>query len=257
MVKTDIISKIEKYVEEATSKQDPILITAHDFKHVDRVRNWALIVAEGEGFNEPEIVEITALLHNIGLAHANSGNLKTGFVNLPPHGSLGAEIAGKYLGGNTDLAEEVIWLITNAIRHHSSPPMVVEEHLATLGEKGTLLKILRDADILDALGALGLMRAFTSKHFLPEYDLQNIKGEGWDLLSEDFRNKFGFYSKEGLAPVKTIIDQVNQQIRYFDENLHTFTAKKLAKPLVRFMKDFVVQLESEIEHSKTHDKVIL
>jgi HD superfamily phosphodiesterase len=248
MNKPDLISKIEKYVEEATSKQDPILITAHDFKHVDRVRNWALMVAEGEGFNEPEIVEITALLHDIGLAKVDSGNEKTGFINLPPHGPLGAEIAEKYLTENTDLTEEVIGLITDAIRHHSSPPLVAEEHLAALGKKGTLLEIIRDADNLDALGTVGLMRAFTSKHFLPEYNPQNIKGDGWDLSSEDFRKKFGFDSKEGLAPVKTIIDQVNQQIRYFDENLHTYTAKKLARPLVRFMKDFVIQLENEIEH---------
>jgi hypothetical protein len=40
------------------------------------------------------------------------------------------------------------------------------------------------------------MRAFTSKHFLPEYDSQNIKGEGWDLSSEDFKKKIGFDSAE-------------------------------------------------------------
>ena len=192
MYKSDLVLQIEKYVEEATSKQAPILITAHDFKHVDRVRNRALMLAEGEDFNKPEIVEITALLHDIGLAKVDKGNEKTGFINLPPHGSLGAEIAGKYLTENTDLAEEVIGLITDAIRYHSSPPSVVEEHLAALGEKGTLLEILRDADVLDALGAVGLMRAFTSKHFLMEYDPQNIKGEGWNLSSADFKKKIGF-----------------------------------------------------------------
>jgi HD superfamily phosphodiesterase len=250
MIDEKLIADTENYVREVMEQQESVLSIAHDFKHVDRVRNWALLIAEGENYDEPGIVEITALLHDIGLAKVDSGGEKTGFVHLPPHDPLGAEMAGKYLTENTGLGEEVIGLITDAIRHHSVPPKIAEEHLAALGEKGALLKILRDADNLDALGAAGLMRAFTSKHFLPEYDPQNIKGEGWDLSSEDFREKFGFDSKEGLAPVRTIIDQVNQQIRYFDENLHTFTARKLAKPLVRFTKTFVIHLENEIEHRK-------
>ena len=44
---------------------------------------------------------------------------------------------------------------------------------------------------------------------------------------------------------KTIIDQINLQIHYYD-NLTTGTAKRLAEPLVKYMKDFILQLESEI-----------
>ena len=101
--------------------------------------------------------------------------------------------------------------------------------------------IIRDADALDALGSVGIMRAFTSKYFLPEYDPNNIRGETWGLSSEEFRESFG----EGLGVVKYIIDQINQQIRYYD-NLHTRTARQIAKPFVKFMKDFVLQLELEI-----------
>jgi len=61
---------------------------------------------------------------------------------------------------------------------------------------------------------------------------------------------FGNEESYGLLFVGGELVKHRQQIRYFDENLHTFTAKKLAKPLVRFMKDFVVQLENEIEHRK-------
>ena len=134
------------------------------------------------------------------------------------------------------------------IRHHSSPPLIIEVRLAELGEKGKLMEIIRDADLMDALGAIGLMRALTSKAFLPEYDPENIKGEGWNLSPAEFIQKFGFDSKRGLAPVNTIIDQINQQIRSI-ENLHTTTAKRLGAPLIEFMKQFVKKLDSEITHS--------
>ena len=45
------------------------------------------------------------------------------------------------------------------------------------------------------------------------------------------------------------MDQINQQIRYYD-NLHTVTAKNLGHPLVKYMKDFVMQLEREIDYGK-------
>ena len=90
-----------------------------------------------------------------------------------------------------------------------------------------------------------MLRAFTSKHFLPEYNPLNIKGDAWGLTPDEYREKFGIEYGRGLAPVNTIIDQVNQQIRYYD-HLHTETARNIAASLTQFMKDFVLQLEREI-----------
>ena len=89
---------------------------------------------------------------------------------------------------------------------------------------------------MDALGAIGLMRAFTSKYFLPDYIPTNVKGNNWGLTAK-------------FQPVNNIMDQINQQIRYYD-NLHTVTAKNLGHPLVKYMKDFVMQLEREIDYGK-------
>jgi len=99
--------------------------------------------------------------------------------------------------------------------------------------------------MLDALGAVGVMRAFTSKYFLPEYDPADIKGIAWGLADKECLEKFGAHPGRALAPVNTIVDQINQQIRYYS-GLHTGTANRLATPLVQFMKDFVLQLEHEI-----------
>jgi len=236
MKQSELVSRTENYVREVMAQQEGTLTIAHDFKHVDRVRNLALIIADGEEFPDLEIVEVTALLHDVGLSQIKHGNEKKGHVVLPPHGPLGAEIASRFLRDNSDLSNETVELIIDVIRHHSDSPLKIAKHLQTLGDKGKLTKIIRDADATDAMGAVGIMRAFTSKHFLPEYDPINIKGSNWGLAS-------------GFHPVNNIIDQINQQIRYYD-NLHTRTAKLLAEPLIHFMKDFMIQLEREIDCRK-------
>jgi uncharacterized protein len=237
---SELVSRTETYVKEVMSQQEGTLTIAHDFKHVDRVRNLALIIANGEEFPDLEIVELTALLHDVGLSQIKNGNEEEGHVILPPHGPLGAEIASKFLRENSRLNNATIELIIDVIRHHSDSPLKIAEHLQTLGDKGKLTEIIRDADATDAMGAVGIMRAFTSKHFLPEYNPGNIKGNNWGLAP----------LSSGFHPVNNIVDQINQQSRYYD-NLHTRTAKLLAEPLVHFMKDFVIQLEREIDCRKT------
>ena len=69
-------------------------------------------------------------------------------------------------------------MTADAIRHRSDPPLATAEYLKQLKDRAGLFKILRNADVTDATGAVGLMRAFTSKSFLPEYDPGDIKGPG-------------------------------------------------------------------------------
>ena len=152
-------------------------------------------------------------------------------------------MANRLLNENSALTKEQIEQITSAIKYHSSRPSLIADLLNNIGEKGKLIEIIRDADTMDAIGAVGLMRAFTSKYFLPEYESDNIKGETWELSSDGFSKRL----EKGLGVGKYIIDQVNFQISYY-ENLRTTTAKKLAKSLVQFMKDFVLQLEHEISY---------
>jgi len=196
------------------------IISHHDFKHVDRVRNWALQIAEGEGFKDLELVEVTALLHDIGLAFNPERSR---------HGQVGAEIAGKFLTENSLLLEEKISRVTEAIKYHT-----------VMRKRSKLLDILQDADRLEALGAVGIMRAFTSKSTWPEYNPDNIKGVMWGMSG---RKHSGMFIREPAE--KTIIDQLNFQIHYYD-NLATGTARRLAKPFVSYMKKYILQLEHEL-----------
>jgi len=235
MSKDNLIRRTEQFVKQSFLATQGILLIAHDFQHVDRVRHTAMFIAKREGYKELEKLEIAALLHDVGLTRINDKDER---IN---HGPAGARIAEEFLRNSSDFKASDIEQISDAIKYHSLPPWIVHEYLQGLGGKGKLIKIIRDADLLDGLGAVGLMRAFSSKYFLAAYNPLNIKGDTCEVSQEERAKKFG-----GMRPpVNTVIDQVNQQIRNFD-NLHTNTAKEMAISLIRYMKDFIVQLEKEI-----------
>lgn len=223
------IQQIERYVKQAMGAVNaPDLRIAHDFKHVDRVRCWALEIAAREGLQHLETVEAAALLHDIGLARVE-------VERRGQHAQVGAEVAVQFLRRHRLFADPDIEIIAAAIRHHSSP-----------GGGGMLGDILRDADKLDALGAIGLMRAFTSKYAKPEYDPQCVKGDTWKMPMAGFEERFA--AGQGIGDY--IVDQVNFQISFFGE-LCTPTAQRLGKPLVEFMQAYVIQLEAEITRHRS------
>jgi uncharacterized protein len=232
----DLVSLTEDYVKATMADTKGTLTIAHDFKHVDRVRKWALVIAREEKYRNPEIIEVTALLHDIGLPFTDEQGDRS------KHGEVGSEIAAKFLTQNSGFSPEQIQQVADAIKYHSLHPRIVAEHLKSLGVSGKLLEILRDSDNLDAMGAIGLMRAFTSKYFLPDYNPDNIKGRAWGLDSNECMAKFSEPNSVCYIP-----DQVNQQIRYYD-SLHTHSARRIAAPLVQFMKDFLLQLDCEINN---------
>ncbi len=117
MNRIDIIPKTESYVREAMSRQAPAVAVGHGFMHVDRVRNWALTYGRLEEYPDLLVVEITALLHDIGLGYITGSETQKSHVVLPPHGLLGAEMAAEFLKTNSDFNKDTIELIADAIRH--------------------------------------------------------------------------------------------------------------------------------------------
>ena len=220
------IQHIKQYVQMTMAKPlVPDLMIAHDFKHVDRVRRWALQIARAEGYENLEMVEATALLHDVGLPYVEERS---------KHAAVGAEIAARFLLEQNLFSGAEIEEIAEAIRLHSS-----------LADGGELLYILRDADMLDLFGAVGLMRGLTSKYMKPEYDPDNVKGDSWGMSASDFTPRF----VEGRGVGRYIIDQINFQMSCFD-NLRTETAKVIARPLIEFMKAYIVQLDFEVNSSR-------
>lgn len=208
---------IEAYVHQMMDGE-----IAHDFKHIMRVKALALEIAQKEGFASLALVEAAALMHDIGLKTASPRSA---------HGEVGAQMAQEFFCQNKIFNDDGIAMVCNAIRFHCTQKGV-----------GELLFIVRDADILDLLGAHGIMRAFMSKWNKPDYFPEAIKGQTWGASAGDFDKRFA--SGEGIGPA--IVDQINFQISCAD-NLKTVAGKKMASERILLMRNFIKDLEKEAQ----------
>ena len=223
----DALEQSERYVRASMEGVvDLELRIAHGFQHVDRVRCWARQIAAGEEYEDMALVEAAALLHDVGLAHVERRS---------EHARVGAEVAAVFLRSHALFADREVDAICGAIRHHSA-----------VSGGGRLGEILRDADKLDALGAVGIMRACTSKYAQPAYGTQGVRGETWGLPIAGFEERFA--AGEGIGP--TIVDQIHFQIS-LGGDLRTETARRIGGPLVAYMRAFVIQLSSEVDAGRT------
>ncbi|MBK9748528.1 MAG: HD domain-containing protein [Chloroflexi bacterium] len=214
----DRIAQIETFARQHMEGGE----VGHDFKHVERVRHHALYIAQHTGFDDLDRVQAAALLHDVALKYVKKRS---------DHGAVGSQMTEKFLTENLLFTSEEVAEIVHAIRWHDSVKR----------DPGRLLAILRDADMLEIFGAVGLMRAFTSKAMLPEYDAAMLPAETWGLSAEGFTQRFA----SGAGIGATIMDQVSFQISCF-ENLNTEIARQIARPLVDYIREFAAQLVKEI-----------
>ncbi|MBA3423820.1 MAG: HD domain-containing protein [Rubrobacter sp.] len=113
------------------------------YAHCQRVHEQTRELAEEEGMSyDPEILHISALLHDIGLYKAY--NLR----EAPDHARRSATVAERILS-DLDFPPEATRMVTDAVVHH--PPGAKRGR----SMEATLLK---DAVALDYLGAVGLSR---------------------------------------------------------------------------------------------------
>ena len=114
---------------------------AHDFDHVLRVLALAERIGQAEGA-AMEIVRAAALLHDVARAEEE----RTGAC----HAKVGAEQARQILAGHpADKVEAVAQAIaSHRFRSNEVVPQTLEA------------KVLYDADKLDAIGAIGIARAY-------------------------------------------------------------------------------------------------
>ena len=184
-----MIKEIEDFVRQ---NLDPDAVI-----HTFRVRDLALRIAKREGADK-EIVEIAALLHDIGLIKAYKS-----------HDRWGAPIARHYLEKRGfDLVK--IGKIVNCILTHSGNgnPETLEQ------------KIIYDADSLEKLGALGVVRLAVNQ------------------------------MKYRLFKPVDIPNQIVKKKVECTKKLYTITAKIMAKSLIKFDKEFMKQLKSQLKAMK-------
>lgn len=115
----------------------------HDWFHIERVFKTAKTINATEGGDEL-IVSLAALLHDIADSKFNGGDEE-----------IGPRIAGEFLS-TLNLDSDTITHVQQIIKNLS-----YKASLGTVTFASKELDVVQDADRLDAIGAIGIARAFT------------------------------------------------------------------------------------------------
>ena len=184
----------------------------HDFDHVRRVLALAERLARAEGA-DLEIVRTAALLHDI--ARGQGDRLAA------DHAQAGAEIARRLLAGHPQEKIEAVAHAIAAHRFRAGPsPQTLEA------------KVLHDADKLDAIGAIGVARAFAFGGH-----------EGQRLWAEV---PPGYQESASTRSEHTPVHEYHMKLVKIKGRLLTESARRLAEQRHTFMVDFYQRLEREV-----------
>ena len=181
----------------------------HDWGHVLRVLALAERMAEAEGA-DLEIVRTATLLHDI----ARNGS-------ATDHAQAGAEMARHLLAGHPREKVEAVAHAIAAHRFRSGPaPQTLEA------------KIVHDADKLDAIGAVGVARAFA---------YGGLNGQRlWAEVPP------GYVESEATRHEHTPIHEYRIKLTQIRGRLLTDGGRRLAEERHAFMVAFFERLELEV-----------
>jgi len=151
-----IIAKCEEFARKMAPKD-----LHHGIEHVLRVRNYAMRLAKSMSIDGVDlmILEVSALLHDVGRGHELPGEY---------HTHVGSGLARTFLRG-LGVPEGKIDAIAHCIETHSRKKAHRKK------PESIEAKILYDADGLDMIGAVGILRIALSAA---------VKNKGWDHIKE-------------------------------------------------------------------------
>ena len=184
----------------------------HDFDHVQRVLTTAERLAREENADW-EIVRTATLLHDVARGHGDR--------MAEDHARAGAEIARQLLSGHPAEKVEAVAHAVAAHRFRAGPaPQTIEA------------KVLHDADKLDAIGAIGVARAFAFGGF-----------EGQRLWADV---PPGYQESQATRLEHTPVHEFHMKLSKIKDRLLTPSARRLAEERHTFMVAYFEQLDREV-----------
>lgn len=210
MNKDEIIKKTSDYVKEIMSEET----SGHDWWHIYRVWNLARKIAVKENANT-FIVEMAALLHDV-----EDWKLKD---SLQTHGKVREWLV------KTNISEPEINEIIHITENISYKGANVAE--ITLTIEG---KIVQDADRIDAIGAIGVARAFAYGGSKGR-ELYNPE------IEPEMHNDFHSYkNSKGHT-----INHFYEKLLLLKDRMNTESAKQIALKRHEFLKLFLENFNTE------------
>ncbi len=190
----------------------------HDWFHIERVFNNSLLIAKEESV-DVLVVSLAALLHDIADPKFHNGDE-----------TIGPKMAREYLTG-AKVAKKTVTHVVRIIENLSFKNSL-EGKTRKFDSKE--LQVVQDADRLDAIGAIGIARAFNYGGFKnrPLYNpeippVPNITKEAY---------------KNSSAPT---INHFYEKLLLLKDQMNTVTGKKIATQRHQYMLDFLAQFYGE------------
>jgi len=193
----------------------------HDWWHIFRVWQTAKTIA-AEEYVDIEVVELAALLHDIADSKFHDGDEE-----------IGPAKAGEFLK-SISVNEETIKHVQQIIRNMSFK--------ASLGERdfhSKELEVVQDADRLDAIGAIGIARAFSYGGFKQREFYNPDIPPNLNMSKEEY--------KKSTAPT---INHFYEKLLLLKDKMNTDTGRRMAQQRHEFMELYLEQFYGEWQGEK-------
>jgi uncharacterized protein len=188
----------------------------HDWFHIERVYNNALLIAKGEEC-DLLVVQLSALLHDIADSKFHDGDE-----------TVGPSMAWQFLAAQ-NVDEDTIIHVVNII-----------ENISFKGGKHEMkfhsveLDIVQDADRLDALGAIGIARTFNYGGFKNRAIYDPAIAPDLTMDKEQY--------KASTAPT---LNHFYEKLLLLKDRMNTNTGKQIAAGRHDYMQGFLAQFYAE------------
>ncbi|WP_026809371.1 HD domain-containing protein [Arenibacter latericius] len=213
MTNTEIIEETIVFVKETLQGAEG----GHDWFHIQRVFRNSLLIAKDEEVDSL-VVSLAALLHDIADAKFYDGDE-----------SIGPKMAAEFLK-SLSVEEKVINHVVKIILNISFSSSLDPEKSFSSKE----LQVVQDADRLDAIGAIGIARAFNYGGF---------KNRG--MYDPDITPNLNMSKEEYKKSNAPTINHFYEKLLLLKDKMNTASGKRIAEERHQFMLQYLEQFYME------------
>ncbi len=193
----------------------------HDWFHIERVYKNSILIAQEEEC-DLIVVKLGALLHDIADSKFHDGDE-----------TIGPKTARAFLESE-NVFEETINHVINIIENISFKGGNFENKFSSKE-----LKIVQDADRLDAIGAIGIARTFNYGGFKNRALYNPSIVPNLNMSKEEYKNS--------NSPT---LNHFYEKLLLLKDKMNTATGKKIALERHKYMENFLSQFYAEWEGEK-------
>jgi uncharacterized protein len=213
----DLINKTILFVKEKLANAEG----GHDWFHIQRVYKNALLISKGETCDET-VVKLAALLHDIADSKFHGGDE-----------TVGPKVAREFLESEL-VSESIIEHVIQIIDNISFKGGNSKKHFSSIE-----LDIVQDADRLDAIGAIGIARAFNYGGFKNRV-----------LYNPQIAPKLNMTKEEYKSSQAPTINHFYEKLLLLKDKMNTETGKQIAEERHQYMQGFLSQFYAEWDGEK-------